>query len=61
VHFETAVLTRVRALLNRIIANDLKVKKELGIPDDYEVYSELIFGIPKGKNEFVAETATPNP
>ncbi|MGA2309921.1 MAG: nitroreductase family protein [Candidatus Bathyarchaeia archaeon] len=31
------------------IANDPKVKKELSIPDDHEVYSELIFGIPKGK------------
>jgi nitroreductase len=42
------------------IANDPKVKKELRVPDDHEVYSELIFGIPEGK-EFVAEMATQNP
>jgi nitroreductase len=43
------------------IANDPKVKKELRVPDDHEVYSALILGYPKGKNDRASETATQNP
>jgi nitroreductase len=31
------------------VANDPKVKAELGVPEDHEVYAAVIFGYPKGK------------
>jgi nitroreductase len=31
-----------------VIANEAKVKSELGVPDDHEVYAAIIFGYPKG-------------
>lgn len=30
------------------VANDLKVKAELGVPEDHEVHAAIIFGYPKG-------------
>jgi len=31
-----------------VVANDPKIKAELGVPDDHEVYAAVIFGYPKG-------------
>ena len=30
-----------------VVANDPKVKRELGVPEDHEVYAAVIFGYPK--------------
>ncbi len=30
------------------LANDPKVKTELGVPDDHDVHAAIIFGYPKG-------------
>ena len=30
------------------LANDPKVKANLGVPEDHEVYAAIIFGYPKG-------------
>ena len=30
------------------LANDLKIKMELGVPEDHEVHAAIIFGYPKG-------------